>query len=160
MAWAADLNNIQRHLALLLPELEAGGAQRVMLSMAGGLARRGHRVDLLVLAATGPLRDDEGNPVEPLDTADDPEALVQVEMARAMAQATVGTVLAEETEIEVDGQTIQIEPSTKPRPAPSTPAVNTGLNAAKQAVVVTRNEYLAALADYVTALEAELGIQS
>ena len=117
--------------------------------------------------------DDEGNPVEPLDTADDPEALVQVEMARAMAQATVGTVLAEETEIEVDGQTIQIEPSTKPRPAPSTPAVNTGLNAptegvprvvalleAKQAVVVTRNEYLAALADYVTALEAELGIQS
>ena len=114
--------------------------------------------------------DDEGNPVEPLDTADDPEALVQVEMARAMAQATVGTVLAEETEIEVDGQTIQIEPSTKPRPAPSTPAVNPSvqvkidqarfLNAAKQAVVVTRNEYLAALADYVTALEAELGIQS
>ncbi len=46
-----------RHLALLLPELEAGGAQRVMLSVADGLARRGHRVDLLVLDASGPLRD-------------------------------------------------------------------------------------------------------
>ncbi|MCB1955893.1 MAG: glycosyltransferase [Rhodocyclaceae bacterium] len=45
-----------RHLALLLPELESGGAQRVMLSLADGLARRGHRVDLLVLDAAGPLR--------------------------------------------------------------------------------------------------------
>lgn len=69
MAWAADLNNIQRHLALLLPELEAGGAQRVMLSMAGGLARRGHRVDLLVLAATGPLRDELPAAVRLVDLA-------------------------------------------------------------------------------------------
>lgn len=43
------------HLALLLPELEAGGAQRVMLLLAREFAARGHRVDLVLLQATGPL---------------------------------------------------------------------------------------------------------
>ncbi|MCC4114262.1 glycosyltransferase [Aromatoleum toluclasticum] len=44
-----------RHIALLLPELEAGGAQRVMLLLAREFAARGHRVDLVLLQATGPL---------------------------------------------------------------------------------------------------------
>lgn len=44
-----------RHLALLLPELEAGGAQRVMLLLAREFAARGHRVDLVLLQARGPL---------------------------------------------------------------------------------------------------------
>lgn len=42
-------------IALLLPELEAGGAQRVMLLLAREFAARGHRVDLVLLQATGPL---------------------------------------------------------------------------------------------------------
>lgn len=44
-----------RHLALLLPELEAGGAQRIMLLLAREFAARGHRVDLVLLRAAGPL---------------------------------------------------------------------------------------------------------
>lgn len=44
-----------RHIALLLPELEAGGAQRVMLLLAREFAARGHRVDLVLLRAAGPL---------------------------------------------------------------------------------------------------------
>ena len=44
-----------RHLALLLPELEAGGAQRVMLLLAREFAARGHRVDLVLLRASGAL---------------------------------------------------------------------------------------------------------
>ncbi|WP_018989489.1 glycosyltransferase [Aromatoleum toluclasticum] len=44
-----------RHIALLLPELEAGGAQRVMLLLAREFAARGHRIDLILLQATGPL---------------------------------------------------------------------------------------------------------
>ncbi|WP_295590854.1 glycosyltransferase [uncultured Lamprocystis sp.] len=43
------------HLALLLPELEAGGAQRVMLHLAREFAARGHRVDLVLLTGKGPL---------------------------------------------------------------------------------------------------------
>jgi hypothetical protein len=45
------------HIALLLPELEAGGAQRVMLLLAREFVARGHRVDLVLLQATGPLLD-------------------------------------------------------------------------------------------------------
>lgn len=45
------------HIALLLPDLDAGGAQQVMLMLAGGFIRRGHRVDLLVLRSGGVLKD-------------------------------------------------------------------------------------------------------
>ncbi len=43
------------HVALLLPELEAGGAQRVMLILAREFRERGHRVDLVLIRATGAL---------------------------------------------------------------------------------------------------------
>ncbi len=45
------------HIALLLPDLEAGGAQRVLLGLAEAFVRRQHRVDLLVIADQGRLRD-------------------------------------------------------------------------------------------------------
>ncbi len=43
------------HIALLLPELEAGGAQRVMLLLAREFIARGHRVDIVLLSSAGPL---------------------------------------------------------------------------------------------------------
>ena len=43
-------------LALLIPDLEAGGAQRVMLILARKFASEGHQVDLVVLRASGPLQ--------------------------------------------------------------------------------------------------------
>jgi len=43
------------HVALLLPDLELGGAERVMLLLAREFAARGHHVDLVLLRASGPL---------------------------------------------------------------------------------------------------------
>ena len=44
------------HIALLLPDLEVGGAQRVILLLAKEFSARGYRVDVVVLQASGPLR--------------------------------------------------------------------------------------------------------
>ncbi len=45
------------HLALLVPDLTGGGAERVMVNLAGGLVALGHRVDMVVLAERGQYRD-------------------------------------------------------------------------------------------------------
>jgi len=45
-----------RRIALHLADLNGGGVQRVMLTLATGFAERGHQVDLLVGNANGPLR--------------------------------------------------------------------------------------------------------
>jgi glycosyltransferase involved in cell wall biosynthesis len=45
-------------IALLIPDLEAGGAQRVMLILARKFVSEGHQVDLVVLRASGPLQSD------------------------------------------------------------------------------------------------------
>lgn len=45
-----------RRIALHLADLNGGGVQRVMLSLATGFTERGHQVDLLVGNANGPLR--------------------------------------------------------------------------------------------------------
>lgn len=54
-------------LALLLPELEAGGAQRVMLCLAEQFNGMGHRVKLVLLSASGPLRESIPPGVEVVD---------------------------------------------------------------------------------------------
>jgi len=43
------------HIAIYLPSLRGGGAERVMAMLANGLARRGHRVDLVLVRAEGPF---------------------------------------------------------------------------------------------------------
>lgn len=45
-----------RHIALLLPNFDGGGAERAFVTLARGLADLGHRVDLVAGTATGPLR--------------------------------------------------------------------------------------------------------
>jgi glycosyltransferase involved in cell wall biosynthesis len=47
----------RRRLALFIHGLGGGGSQRQTLTLAGAFAERGHAVDLVVLDATGPLRD-------------------------------------------------------------------------------------------------------
>ena len=44
-----------KKVAILLPNLGGGGAERVALASAGDLANRGHRVDLVLVEATGAL---------------------------------------------------------------------------------------------------------
>ena len=46
-----------KHVALSVPSLAGGGAERVMLNLAGAFFARGHRVDLIVCRAKGELRD-------------------------------------------------------------------------------------------------------
>jgi glycosyltransferase involved in cell wall biosynthesis len=44
-----------RHIALLMPNFGGGGAERAMITLANSFAAMGHRVDFLVLEATGPF---------------------------------------------------------------------------------------------------------
>ncbi len=46
-----------RPIAIFLPALFSGGAERVLVNLAGELQRRGHRVDLVLAQATGPYLD-------------------------------------------------------------------------------------------------------
>jgi len=43
------------HIAVLLPSLDGGGAERSMLNLIGGFIARGRKVDLLLCRAKGPL---------------------------------------------------------------------------------------------------------
>jgi len=42
------------HIAIYVPSLRGGGAERVMVTLANGFAARGHRVDLILAQAEGP----------------------------------------------------------------------------------------------------------
>jgi glycosyltransferase involved in cell wall biosynthesis len=48
---------VERPIALLLPSLAGGGAERMTINLARGLAESGHRVDLVLAQAVGPYRD-------------------------------------------------------------------------------------------------------
>ena len=51
---AGELKVNGRHFAVFAPDMAGGGAERAALQLAGGLADRGHRVDLVLAAAVGP----------------------------------------------------------------------------------------------------------
>lgn len=55
----ASSNNVGSapDIAFVLPSLSGGGAERVFLDLANGLAERGHRVDLVLLATEGAYLD-------------------------------------------------------------------------------------------------------
>jgi glycosyltransferase involved in cell wall biosynthesis len=55
---AGESRTQPRRIALLLPELNGGGAQRVMLTLAHGFWAQGVQVDLVVVRAKGPLLED------------------------------------------------------------------------------------------------------
>lgn len=49
-----SMDRDQKLIAIYLPSLNGGGAERVMVTLANGFAERGHRVDLVLATATGP----------------------------------------------------------------------------------------------------------
>jgi len=53
-----SVNDGQRHIAIYIYGPSGGGATRRTLTLAGGFAKRGHRVDLVVVNAEGPLAGD------------------------------------------------------------------------------------------------------
>ena len=46
--------NAPQHIAIYMPSLGGGGAERIMVNLANALAERGHRVDLVLVKAEGP----------------------------------------------------------------------------------------------------------
>lgn len=48
------MNDRPIDIAIFVPSLEGGGAERVMATLANGFASRGYRVDLVLVSATGP----------------------------------------------------------------------------------------------------------
>lgn len=54
-------------LALFLPSLRGGGAERVMVTLARGFAERGHEVDLVLVRAEGPFLGDVPDAVRVID---------------------------------------------------------------------------------------------
>jgi len=63
--------SIPSHVALYLPSLDGGGAERVMVTVANALSERGHAVDLVLVKAKGDYTDllDEGVRVVDLDAS-------------------------------------------------------------------------------------------
>jgi glycosyltransferase involved in cell wall biosynthesis len=61
--------NDQRKIAVFLPSLAGGGAERVMLNLASGFSRRGVPVDLLLAASEGPYLKDVPADVRIVDLA-------------------------------------------------------------------------------------------
>jgi len=51
------MTDLNRHIALYLPSLRGGGAERVMVNLANGFAKRGITTDLVVASAVGPYLD-------------------------------------------------------------------------------------------------------
>lgn len=56
-------------IAVFLPSLHGGGAERVMVTLANGFAARGYRVDLVLAAAQGPYLQDVSPQVRIVDLA-------------------------------------------------------------------------------------------
>ncbi len=54
-------------IAIFLPSLRGGGAERVMVQLANGFARKGHSVDLLLAQAEGRYRDEVSGEVDIID---------------------------------------------------------------------------------------------
>jgi len=59
--------NSQPRITIFLPSLAGGGAQLVMLKLAGAMAERGHSVDIVLSQATGPYLDQVPQTVRLID---------------------------------------------------------------------------------------------
>lgn len=56
-----------QHIAIYIPSLRGGGAERVMVALANAFAARGHRVDLVLVKAEGPYLREVANRVNVID---------------------------------------------------------------------------------------------
>lgn len=62
-----DLSRGSSYIAIFIPSLRGGGAERVMVSLANDFAARGHRVDLVLVEAVGPYLSDVSADVRIID---------------------------------------------------------------------------------------------
>lgn len=66
------------HVALYIPTLDAGGAQRVTINVANGLAMQGHRVDLVLSYGQGEFRDQVSDDVTVVDLGISPLPVIGI----------------------------------------------------------------------------------
>ena len=69
-------------LAVFLPALYGGGAERTMLNLAQGLAARGHAVDLLLARAEGPYLEQVSRSLR----------VIELNTSRMRARQTLGSI--------------------------------------------------------------------
>lgn len=79
---SVDESNGQRRLAIFLPTLNGGGAERVMVTLANAFAARGFKVDLVLATATGPYLKDVAPSVRVVDLQADRVIKALVPLAR------------------------------------------------------------------------------
>lgn len=56
-----------KHIALFVPTMGGGGAERVVMLLANGFSERGYKVDLILVKAAGPYLNDISNSVRVVD---------------------------------------------------------------------------------------------
>ena len=61
------MTDTRKHIAIFVPSMRGGGAERVMLTLANKFAERGHRVDLVLAKAEGPYLPDMSDKVRLVD---------------------------------------------------------------------------------------------
>lgn len=60
-------NNFSKPIAIFLPSLYGGGAEKTMLNLASGIAARGYKVDLVLVKAKGPYLDQLSEKIRVID---------------------------------------------------------------------------------------------
>ncbi len=80
--------------AILLPDLRGGGAERVMVNLANGLAERGHAVELLLMRAEGAFLPEVAAPVGVRDLGCARVRAVPTALARALRETRPDALLA------------------------------------------------------------------
>ena len=73
-----------KHIAIFLPSLRGGGAERVMVTLANGFAARGFRTDLVLAQAVGPYLEEVAANVRVVDLGSS-----RVEIGRASCRERV-----------------------------------------------------------------------
>lgn len=84
----------KRHIALYLPTLRGGGAERVMVMLANGFAERGHRVDLVLTRAEGPYLPEVAKQIRIVDLDRDRVLASLLPLARYLRQERPDAMLS------------------------------------------------------------------
>lgn len=92
---------MSRPIALVLPSFGSGGAERVVLNLAAGLATRGETVRLIVLDGRGPLRDQVDPRVEIVDLGRRRARTAAVRLARELRRRSPSVLMSSQTHLHV-----------------------------------------------------------
>ena len=84
----------QKRIAIFLPSLSGGGAERTLLKLAGGIASRGYGVDLVLARAQGPYLPDVPPSVQVVDLRSRRDALSLFGLMRYLRQTRPAALIS------------------------------------------------------------------